>query len=106
MNAPQDGEPVGAEQVGAALTAGEFVYTDGATQTFNPDGTTTYVEGGRPTHGEWYLDDGHFCSFWPPAYRACYDLTWLVEDGHPAGLTFTSVVDRSTFTGRYRAPRV
>ena len=64
-----------------ALTAGELVFSDGATQAFEVDGGTTYVENGRPTRGEWYFDDGHFGSFWPPSYRASSNLRWTVEDG-------------------------
>jgi hypothetical protein len=46
-----------------------------------------YVENGRPTRGEWYVDDdGHFASFWPPSYRARYDFRWMVEDGAIVGL--------------------
>ena len=56
-----DGDPVTPDRIPAALTAAEFRYDDGATQTFTPSGTTTYVEKGQPTNGEWYVDDdGHF----------------------------------------------
>lgn len=76
----EDGEPVRAEEIPAALTASRLVYSDGATQTFDADGTTRYIEGGRETEGTWSVDDtGHFCSFWPPSYRASYDLRWMVE---------------------------
>jgi hypothetical protein len=103
--AVRDGDPVTADRVRAALTGGEFVYDDGAIQTFEADGTTTYIDGGRPTRGEWSVDDGgRFCSFWPPTYRACYDLSWAVEAGRVVGLTFRGVEDRSTFVGRYRDP--
>lgn len=97
-----DGDPVAPDAIAAALTAGEFAYDDGNTQVFEQSGTTTYIEGGRPTHGEWYVDEsGHFGSFWPPSYRARYDLSWLVEEGRVVGLRFTSVEDHSTFVGRY-----
>ncbi len=86
-----------------ALTAGELVFPDGATQVFEADGGTTYVEHGRTTRGEWYVDDdGSFCSFWPPSYRARYDLRWLVEDGVIVGLRFTELGRGSRFDGRYR----
>ncbi|MGH3760237.1 hypothetical protein [Actinophytocola sp.] len=99
----EDGEPVGTEHIAKALTAGEFVYDDGATQRFEPGGATTYVEHGRPTTGTWYLDDdGRFCSFWPPTYRACYDLRWIVADGTIVGLRFIEVDRGSRFDGRYR----
>lgn len=98
-----DGEPVATEHIPTALTAGEFVYDDGATQVFEPTGATTYVEHGKQTRGEWYIDDdGHFCSFWPPSYRACYDLRWIVEGGTNVGLRFTHVGQGSRFDGRYR----
>lgn len=45
-----DGDPVTAEDMTAALTAGEFVYHDNATQTFEAAGTTTYV-GNVPRSG-------------------------------------------------------
>ncbi len=78
----EDGAPVPAGEIPIALTAGRLVYTDRATQTFDPDGATRYAEGGRETEGTWSVDEnGHFCSFWPPSYRASYDLRWVVEGG-------------------------
>lgn len=97
-----DGEHVSARHISAALTAGRLVFADGATQTFDPDGTTVYVENGHPTRGEWYVDgEGHFGSFWPPSYRASYDLRWIVEKGTVVGLSFTEDGRRSRFDGRY-----
>jgi len=99
----EDGAPVPAEKIPAALTAGRLVYTDGATQTFDSDGTTHYVEGGRETEGTWFVDDtGHFCSFWPPSYRASYDLRWMVEGGEAVGLRFSDLRSGSHFEGRYQ----
>jgi hypothetical protein len=46
-----DDHPVAAEQIPLALTAGNFVYDDGATQVFEKGGATTYVEHGRETRG-------------------------------------------------------
>ena len=98
-----DHDLVAPEHIQRALTAGELMFPDGATQVFDPDGGTTYVENGRPTRGEWYIDhDGHFGSFWPPSYRASYDLRWMVEDGTIVGLRFTELVRGSQFDGRYR----
>ena len=98
-----DGDPVAAEHIPLAVTAGLLAYDDGATQTFEPGGHTTYVDHGRRSDGEWYVDDdGRFCSFWPPTYRACYDLTWIVEHGGIVGLTFTERARGSAFAGRYR----
>ena len=98
-----DGDPVRTEQIATAVTAGSLAYDDGATQTFEPGGSTTYVEHERRAHGEWYVDnEGRFCSFWPPRYRACYDLPWLVENGSVVGLKFTELERGSVFVGRYR----
>ena len=98
-----DGDVVPPELIQRALTAGELVFPDGATQVFEADGGTTYVESGRPIRGEWYVDDdGRFGSFWPPSYRAGYDLRWMVEDGVIVGLRFTELGRGSRFDGRYR----
>jgi hypothetical protein len=85
-----DEDPVAPEDIAAAVTAGPFRYDDGASQIFEPTGSTTYTEQGRASLGEWSVDDnGRFCSFWrPPSYRACYDLRWVVENGAVVGLTF------------------
>ena len=101
-----DDEVVAAELIPRAVTAGELRYADGATQVFEADGGTTYVEHGRPTRGEWYVDgDGHFVSAWGPSYRARYDLRWMVEDGVVVGLRFTDRDGGSRFDGRYRELR-
>jgi hypothetical protein len=98
-----DGDPVAARDIPAAVTAAGLVYDDGATQTFEPGGQTTYVEDGRETRGQWYVDENdRFCSFWPPTYRACYDLRWIVSDGVVAGIAFAEVDRGARFTGRYR----
>ena len=97
-----DREPVQTDEIAEAVTAGGFLYDDGATQTFEKSGATIYIEHGRPTRGEWYVDEaGRFTSFWPPSYRASYDLRWLVEDGNVVGLEFTETGRGSTFRGRY-----
>ena len=98
-----DGDPVAAEDMAAALTAGELVYSDGATQTFDATGTTTYFDRGRSTIGEWsVLSDGRFSSYWPPDYRASYDLHWLAKDGTVAGLRFREDQSGRNFDGLYR----
>jgi hypothetical protein len=98
-----DGDMVEPALILRALTAAEFAFSDHATQVFEADGTTTYVENGRPTRGEWYVDvDGRFGSFWPPSYRASYNLRWIVEDGVIVGLRFTELGRGSRFDGRYR----
>lgn len=97
-----DHRPIRAEDIPRAVTAAELVYEDGSTQEFRSDGTTTYVEGGRPTAGEWYVDeDGRFCSFWPPSYRACYELSWVVEAGEFVGVAFREVGRGAVSVGRY-----
>lgn len=97
-----DDDCIAPSLIGRAVTAGRLVYADGATQVFDAAGTTTYVERGRPTQGEWYVDDdGCFGSFWPPAYRARYELRWIVEDGAIAGLRFTELGRGARFDGRY-----
>lgn len=98
-----DGEAVAPEQIGVAVTAGPLEYDDGASQVFEANGDTTYVDGGRSTRGEWSVDgDGHFCSFWPPSYRASYTLRWMVENDVITGLRFVELAGGAEFVGRYR----
>jgi hypothetical protein len=101
-----DGEPVAASLIPRAVTAGELHFDDGATQAFDLNGDTSYVEAdGRPTKGKWYVDeDGRFCSFWPPSYRACYGLLWIVEGDEIVGLSFTELGRGARFEGRYTTP--
>lgn len=94
-----DGDPVAANDMTSALTSSGFIYNDGATQTFVDAGTTTYVERGRKSHGDWSaLGDGRFSSFWPPVYRASYDLHWIVRTVLRWGCVFgkTSLDEVST----------
>ncbi len=98
-----DGDIVDPELIPVALTAGPFVFEDGATQTFDPDGTTTYTEHGRPSAGTWYIEGTSFCSHWPPSYTGCYQVTWLVHLGRITGLRFTELGRSSSqFVGRYQ----
>lgn len=100
---PGSGERIASEDIARAVTAGELIYEDGSTQVFEGDGRTRYIERGRPTDGEWYVDeDGRFCSFWPPSYRACYELRWVVESGEHVGVAFRDVEHRAESVGRYR----
>ena len=101
-----DGQAVAACLIPRAVTAGELLFDDGATQAFDVNGDTSYVEAdGRPTRGKWYVDeDGRFCSFWPPTYRACYDLRWIVEGNEIVGLSFTELGRGARFDGRYTTP--
>jgi MOSC domain-containing protein YiiM len=99
---PADGDHVSPEQMPAALTAGRFQFDDSAWQQFTPDGQTTYSEHGRTTQGTWYVDGQSFCSFWPPSYTGCYDLTWLVEAGEATGVRFIDRQNGQRFVGRYQ----
>jgi hypothetical protein len=97
-----NGDPVKAADVATALTAATLVYDDGATQTFDPDGSTTYVEHGTTSDGTWSVEgDGRFASFWPPSFRATYDLRWAVDSGAVVGLSFVDVASGATFNGCY-----
>jgi hypothetical protein len=97
-----NGDLVFAKDMPAALTAATLHFPDGATQVFSPDGTTTYIEHGRSSHGEWsVMDDGEFSSFWPPSYRATYALRWIVEAGAVTGLSFIHEETAERFDGRY-----
>ncbi|GGJ59621.1 hypothetical protein [Streptomyces brasiliensis] len=99
----EDGAPVPLEQISAAVTAGDLVYSDGARQSFDPGGATRYVEGGRQTEGTWSVDEsGRFCSFWPPSFRASYDLRWMVDEGRIVGLRFSDLGSGTLFEGRYQ----
>ncbi|MEV6370384.1 hypothetical protein AB0L86_26215 [Micromonospora musae] len=98
-----DGQPIAAVDMIAALTAAQLVFQDGATQSFTAEGRTTYVEGGTPSAGEWSVTgDGTFASFWPPTYRATYTIRWIVEEGAPAGVSFTDIRSGVRYDGRYR----
>ncbi|MFJ5212819.1 hypothetical protein [Streptomyces nigra] len=99
----EDGASVPAEQIAAAVTAGSFIYGDGATQSFDADGTTRYVEHGRPTEGTWSVEaDGRFSSFWPPSYQAFYDVRWMVEHRKIVGLRFIDLRNGASFDGLYQ----
>lgn len=101
-----DGEAVAASLIPRAVMASELRFDDGATQKFDVNGDTSYIEAdGRRTQGRWYVDeDGRFCSFWPPTYRACYDLLWIVEGDEIVGLSFTEQARGTRFDGRYETP--
>ena len=44
-----DGEPVAASLIPRAVTVGELLFDDGATQTFDVGGDTSYVEPDDPS---------------------------------------------------------
>jgi len=102
-SAVKNNERIAAAHVAEALTRAPFTYTDGATQVFTPDGRTTYTENGRPSSGEWGVgDQGQFWSFWPPTYRATYEVFWITDThGEVVGIRFTELDRRETFEGRY-----
>jgi hypothetical protein len=73
------GRRIADDDVVEAVTRAPLRYQDGSTQVFTPDGNTTFVEHGRRTSGEWGVDhEGSFWSFWPPDYRASYDVYWIM----------------------------
>lgn len=98
----RDGDPVAPHHLAAAVTAAPLQYADGSRQWFLASGLTSFVANGHPTEGEWSVDDqSRFSSFWPPTYRATYDVTWLVTRGQITGLRF---IDRRTgdlYDGHY-----
>jgi hypothetical protein len=99
-----DGQLVDGADMIAALTAAQFVFQDGATQSFTADGRTTYVERGVPSAGEWSVaGGGTFASFWPPTYRATYTVRWIVENGVPVGVSFTETRSGVRYDGRYQS---
>lgn len=102
-SAKANDDRIAAADVAEALTRAAFTYADGATQVFTPDGRTTYTENGNPSSGEWGVDDqGKFWSFWPPTYRAAYDLLWITGAvGEVVGIRFSELNRGSTFEGRY-----
>jgi hypothetical protein len=102
MDPLSNGQAVDAADIVRAVTTAPLLYGDGARQVFEASGATTYTEGSSATHGTWSVEDGRFCSFWPPSYRACYELFWVVEQGSVTGLQFTELGRGTVFTGRYR----
>jgi hypothetical protein len=101
--AVKSGDRIDAGDIEEALTRAPFTYTDGATQVFARDGRTIYTENGHPMSGKWGVDDqGQFWSFWPPAYRATYDVFWITDaDVDVAGIRFTELNRGATSEGRY-----
>lgn len=93
---------IDAADIREALTRASFAYTDGTAQVFTPDGRTTFVEHGETTTGDWGVDErGRFWSFWPPDYRAEYEVFWLVEDGTQVGVRFAELRRGGISEGRY-----
>lgn len=92
------GDRINAAGIAEAATRAPFTYTDGATQVFTHDGRTTYVRKGSQSSREGGVDDqGRFWSFWPPTYRATYDVSRITgADGDVASREL-----RGAFEGRY-----
>jgi len=110
------GRRIAADDVVEAVTRAPLRYQDGSTQVFTPDGNTTFVEHGRRTSGEWGVDhEGSFWSFWPPDYRASYDVYWIMgadntgaetADAVPATASGVRFVERhggAVSDGRYQS---
>jgi len=101
-NGVEDGDRIAPAAIGDALTRAPLAYTDGSVQIFSGDGRTRFTENGTSTRGDWGVDEhGSFWSFWPPSYRAVYDVYWIVEDGHPVGVRFVDRGRGSVSEGRY-----
>lgn len=91
----EDWQPLGDAQILSALSGRTLLYDD-AVQNFLPSGRTSY-DAGRLTWGYWRVQQGQFCSQWPPSdLWACYD----VEMKHQS-VRFVSA-DGSSTQGRYR----
>lgn len=102
-SAIKDGDRIDAADIASALTRAPFTYADGATQVFTSDGRTVYTERGKPSLGEWKVDDdGRFQSFWPPSEYTNYDVTWIADShGEAIGIRFADPERGATFEGRY-----
>jgi len=69
----EDWRQLGDVQILSALSGRTLVY-DGAIQTFLPSGRTSY-DAGRLTWGYWRVEQGKYCSQWPPSDNwACYEV--------------------------------
>ena len=95
-------EPLAADAIAEAVTRAPFAYGDGATQTFTADGRTAYTENGATSEGEWGVTDrGRFWSFWPPDYRAEYDVFRIADGDQTVGVRFVDNTTGATSDGRY-----
>ena len=97
-----DGDIVTPELVPRALTAGELLFTDRATQVFEADGGTTYIENGRPpgvSGPSTRVTSVLSCRLAtaPATSSAGSSRTALI-----VGLRFTELGRGSQFEGRYR----
>lgn len=93
---------IAADDISEAITRAPFAYPDGATQTFTADGRTAFIENGVISQGEWGVTaSGRFWSFWPPDFRAEYDVFGLVDGDRPTGVRFVDITSGATSDGRY-----
>jgi hypothetical protein len=102
-SAIKDGDRIDAADIPSALTRAPLTFANGATQVFTSDGRTVYSERGKPSPGEWKVDDdGRFQSFWPPSEYTNYDVTWIADShGEAIGIRFADPEREATFEGRY-----
>ncbi|WP_282094901.1 hypothetical protein [Epibacterium ulvae] len=67
-------ERLDANAIKSALTGRALVYENGAEQSFDVSGQTSYISG-RPSLGYWSIRGDHYCSVWPPSdLWACYQI--------------------------------
>jgi len=93
---------IAADDISEAVTRAPFAYSDGATQIFTTDGKTAFTENGATSRGEWGVTgSGRFWSFWPPDYRAEYDVFRLVDGDRSIGVRFVDNTSGATSDGRY-----
>jgi len=95
----QEWVPLVGQKIRLALEGRTVKYTDsaGATQKFESDGSTVYIEG-RPSLGSWRVSDSQYCSVWPPASNwVCYDVFTRADKQM---IRFVSESGR-VYTGRY-----
>ncbi len=93
----EDWQTLDAATLKSALLARVVVYDGGATQQFNPDGSTTYTAD-RPSTGAWRVDGPQYCSQWPPSdIWSCYD---VARSANGLNIRFTAG-DGSNSVGRY-----
>ena len=72
----EDWKQLNSEEITTALTDKEIVYKNqrNSSQTFYANGETGFVDG-RPSLGNWRVENNQYCSQWPPSTTwACYDV--------------------------------
>jgi hypothetical protein len=93
---------IAAEDNSGAVTRAPLAYPDGATQIFTADGRTAFTENGATSRGEWGVTaSGRFWSFWPPEYRAEYDVFRIMNGDENIGVRFVDNTSGATSDGRY-----